>query len=96
MKIGPSIPPFRRAPGDPPRSTAAFFRWALEGAWKGILWAAFWSAMAGTLEAVSAWLLGLVIDAANSTPPAEVLTSHLPLILPLPSSTSWCGRWCSG
>jgi ATP-binding cassette subfamily B protein len=79
VKVGPAIPPFRRAPGDPPRRTLAFFRWALEGAWKGILWAAFWSAMAGTLEAVSATLLGMVIDEVNSSQPAEVLRVHFAL-----------------
>ena len=77
MKIGPSIPPFRRAVADPPARMPAFFRWALEGAWKGILWAAFWSAMAGTLEAVSATLLGLVIDAASTSDPATILDRHL-------------------
>ena len=40
MRILPTIPPFRRAEGDPPRTTFAFFRWALVGAWGGILWAA--------------------------------------------------------
>ena len=76
MKFVPTIPPFRRAEGDPPRTTFAFFRWALVGAWGGISWSAFWSAMAGTLEAVSATLLGLVIDAANSAKPSEVIATH--------------------
>jgi ATP-binding cassette subfamily B protein len=77
MKVGPDIAPFRRAASDPPTRLWPFFRWALEGAWKGILWAAFWSALAGTLEAVSATLLGQVIDAANSSTPATVISQHL-------------------
>ena len=76
MKLGPSIAPFRRAETDPPGKIIPFFGWALKGAWAGILWAALWSAMAGSLEAVSATLLGMVIDAANSTKPAEVLGVH--------------------
>jgi len=76
VKLGPSIAPFQRAETDPPGKILPFFGWALKGAWAGILWAAFWSAMAGSLEAVSATLLGMVIDAANSTHPSEVLGAH--------------------
>jgi ATP-binding cassette, subfamily B, bacterial len=77
MMFGPKIEPFRPAPSTPPRSTWAFFRWALEGAWPGLLWAGFWSALAGSLEAVSATILGDVIDAANTADVATVWQTHL-------------------
>jgi len=76
MMLGPTIAPFRAAQSNPPPSTWAFFRWAVEGAWRGILWAGFWSACAGSLEAISATILGDVIDAANSANPATAFTDH--------------------
>ncbi len=76
MILGPAIAPFRPSNVAPPQTLRAFFRWALEGAWPGILWAVFWSACAGSLEAVSATILGFVIDAANAGNPATVFTDH--------------------
>ena len=76
MMLGPKIAPFRAAQSNPPPSTWAFFRWAVEGAWRGILWAGFWSACAGSLEAISATILGDVIDAANLANPATAFTDH--------------------
>ena len=61
MSFGPNIAPFRPASTTPPQTTWAFFRWAVEGAWPGILWATFWSAAAGSLEAISATLLGMTV-----------------------------------
>jgi ATP-binding cassette subfamily B protein len=40
------------------------------------LWATFWSAAAGSLEAASATILGHVIDAANTATPATVFQDH--------------------
>ena len=74
--LGPTIAPFRPAQSDPPQTMWKFFRWALEGAWAGILWAGFWSACAGSLEAISATILGHVIDAANTANPATVFSEH--------------------
>ncbi len=76
MAIGPTIAPFRPADGPPPGQTWPFLGWALRGAWPGVLWATFWSAAAGSLEAVSATILGLVIDAANTSSPATVFADH--------------------
>ena len=76
MMLGPKIAPFRPASTTPPTTLLAFFRWALEGAWSGLIWATFWSAMAGSLEAVSATILGRVIDAANSASAATVFSDH--------------------
>ena len=76
MIFGPAIEPFRRSDAPPPQGVRSFFLWALVGAWPGILWAAFWSAVAGSLEAVTATILGHVIDAANSANPDSVFVDH--------------------
>ena len=74
--FGPAIPPFAEAEQPPPRSLGRFLGWAVKGAWPGILWAAFWSAAAGSLEAVSATILGHVVDAATTATPATALHDH--------------------
>ena len=74
--LGPDIPPFAPAKDAPPDRLGAFLGWALKGAWRGILWAAFWSAAAGSLEAVSATILGHIVDAAATTSPATALHDH--------------------
>ena len=76
LVLGPEIPPFAPAREAPPARLWAFLRWALKGAWGGILWAAFWSAMAGSLEAVSATILGHIVDAAAAANPATALADH--------------------
>lgn len=81
MAIGPTIAPFRPADGPPPGRTWPFLGWALRGAWAGVLWATFWSAAAGSLEAVSATILGRVIDAANTATPMTVMQDHLWLFI---------------
>lgn len=74
--FGPAIPPFAEAETPPPQRLWPFFGWAMKGAWPGVLWAGFWSAAAGSLEAVSATILGLVVDAAASTHPETALADH--------------------
>ncbi|WP_309666423.1 ABC transporter ATP-binding protein [Tabrizicola sp.] len=74
--IGPTIEPFSPADNDPPQTIRAFFAWALKGAWPGVIWAGFWSAVAGSMEAVSAVILGHVIDAANAATPATVFSEY--------------------
>ena len=81
MTPGPAIPPFDPAKGPPPQTMWRFFRWALSGAWAGIIWSAFWSSIAGLMEAISATLLGLIIDAANTTDPAKALSEHWVLLV---------------
>lgn len=76
MIFGPSIAPFSPTDLPPPQRPVKFFLWALKGAWAGVLWATFWSAAAGSLEAVSAVILGRVIDAANTSTPLEVFQTH--------------------
>ena len=64
QRFGDLIDPFDPAEGPPPRTLGAFFRWALGGSFKILGIAAIASAAAGTLEVVTALLLGTVIDAA--------------------------------
>ncbi|MDD8022129.1 MAG: ABC transporter ATP-binding protein [Paracoccaceae bacterium] len=75
---------FRPAEGPPPQRLGAFFRWCLTGAWPAVWLAGLLSAAAGTMEVVSAWLLGRVIDAAVSTPPATLLADNWLLLLSFP------------
>ena len=78
--LGPEIPPFAPAQSIPPPRLIPFLRWALKGAWGGILWAAFLSGLAGSLEAVSATILGHIVDAAAGDP-AAALDDHLLLMV---------------
>ena len=75
MMLGPAIAPFQPTDLPPPARPLPVFGWALSGAWAGVLWATFWSAVAGSLEAVSAVILGHVIDAATGTP-SQVFEQH--------------------
>ena len=77
--LGPHIPPFAAAEGAPPTRTWAFFRWAIRGGWNGIIWAAFWSVLVGSLEAISATLLGKIIDGVAATSPANFAADLGPL-----------------
>jgi len=71
---------FAHADGPPPRALLPFLRWCLAGAWPVIFVATAFSAVAGAMEVVSAWLLGLVIDAAVQGGPATFFTDHALLI----------------
>ena len=64
MNIGNWIDAFRPAVGAPPQTLWAFIRWCLSGAWPMLFLAAMFSALAGAMEAGTAYILGLVIDAA--------------------------------
>ena len=58
------IDAFQHADGPPPRTLYAFFLWCLRGAMPVLAVAGVLSAIAGTLEVVSALILGAVIDGA--------------------------------
>ncbi|WP_386624621.1 ABC transporter ATP-binding protein [Sulfitobacter geojensis] len=68
-KISDWINPFAKADGPPPQTLGAFIRWSLNGAWAVLFLAAFLSALAGAMEAGTAWILGRVIDASISAGP---------------------------
>ncbi|MCA0929706.1 ABC transporter ATP-binding protein [Ruegeria profundi] len=67
MKVADLIDPFRTIETPPPQTLGAFIRWCLSGAWPMIFVAAGFSAMAGAMEAVTAWMLGQVIDLATES-----------------------------
>ncbi len=74
------IDAFRPAEGPPPDRLGAFFRWSLKGAWPAMILAGLLSAAAGSMEVISAWLLGRVIDTAASGNPTQLLAEHWPLL----------------
>ena len=69
MKISEWIDAFRSAEGPPPQTLGAFMRWCLSGSWPALWLAAFFSAAAGAMEAGTAYILGLVIDATAAAGP---------------------------
>ncbi|MBO9446036.1 ABC transporter ATP-binding protein [Ruegeria sp. R14_0] len=75
MKLTDLINPFKNIETPPPQTLGAFIRWSLSGAWPMIFVAAFFSAMAGAMEAGTAWVLGFVIDIATSSGPDAFLTA---------------------
>lgn len=76
MRIADLINPFKNIETPPPQTLGAFIRWCLSGAWPMIFVAAFFSATAGAMEAGTAWMLGLVIDAATTSGPGNFLTAQ--------------------
>ncbi|MDU8944529.1 ABC transporter ATP-binding protein [Ovoidimarina sediminis] len=76
-RLGALIDPFRQADGPPPRTLGGFFLWALGGTFPVLAVAAVVSAIAGTLEVVTALLLGQVIDTALDAGPEGFFSGHL-------------------
>ena len=66
MKLGNLIDAFQPADGPPPQTLGAFLRWCLSGAWLMLGVAALCSALAGGLEAGTAYILGKGIDSFRS------------------------------
>ncbi|MEI4485332.1 ABC transporter ATP-binding protein [Frigidibacter sp. MR17.14] len=75
------IDAFQPAEGPPPATLGRFFAWCLSGAWPALTWGAVFSAAAGTLEIISATILGWVIDAVIATPVGEAFSAHGSLLL---------------
>jgi len=81
-RLGGLIDGFAPAKGAPPQTLWPFIRWSLNGSWPVILVAAAISGLAGTMEVLSAWFLGLIIDSvAASGDAAGYLSDNLWLIL---------------
>ena len=80
-RLGDWINAFEPAEGPPPRTLGAFFRWALAGSFPMLGLAAFASAAAGSLEVMSALLLGLVIDTALEVGVDGFFAATWPLLL---------------
>ena len=81
MRFGDLIDPFKEAEGPPPQTLGRFFLWALGGAMPVLIVAALASCLAGTLEVVTAMLLGTVIDTALNTGPDQFFSKNAALIL---------------
>ncbi len=81
MKPERWIDPFERANGAPPNTLMAFLKWCLSGSFKVTGGAALVSALAGTLEVLTALMLGLVIDAALVSSPDSYFSDNLILLL---------------
>ena len=79
--LGGMIDGFRPAEGPPPRQLGAFFRWCLAGAWPALSLAAVVSAIAGTLEVVTAYLLGLVVDSVTASGAENYFADNATLLL---------------
>ena len=69
MKFGNLIDAFQPAKGPPPGRLGGFLRWCLSGAWPMLALAALFSALAGAMEAGTAYILGMVIDTAIASGP---------------------------
>ncbi len=82
MRIADLIQPFKDTETPPPQTLGAFIRWSLSGAWPMLFVAAAFSAIAGAMEAGTAWVLGRVIDlTTNSSPEAFLTGGNLAIIL---------------
>ncbi len=82
MSVSDWINPFARADGPPPQTLGAFMGWCLSGAWPVLWLAAFLSALAGAMEAGTALILGMVIDATIAAGPDAFFDgSNLALII---------------
>lgn len=64
MKLYDLIRPFERVETPPPDTLWRFVRWCLDGNWPVLLAAAAITAVAGSLETMTAYMLGIVVDAA--------------------------------
>lgn len=74
MNIGNWIDAFRPAKGAPPETLRDFMGWCLSGAWPAMWVAAAISAAAGALEAGTAYILGIIVDAAVESGPDQILS----------------------
>ncbi len=81
MKLERWIDPFARADSPPPNTLLAFLRWAMTGGFKVIGIAGLVSALAGTLEVMTAVMLGWVIDAALSSSADGFFSSNVWMLL---------------
>ncbi|MEP1635268.1 ABC transporter ATP-binding protein [Ascidiaceihabitans sp.] len=79
--IGNWINSFQPADGLPPQELGAFMRWCLAGSWPALWLAAFLSALAGSMETVTALILGKVIDATALGPSGFFEGSNLWIVI---------------
>ena len=75
------IDPFAHADGPPPKTLAAFFRWALAGSGSVLLFASALSVIGGVAEVGAAILLGRVIDSALASSPDAIFSQNALLLV---------------
>src|SRR5690606_2026943 len=66
------IPPFAGYEGPPPQTLLAFIRWCLRGSGVALSVGAVVAVLSGTVEVISAMLLGMVIDRAVGSGPERL------------------------
>ena len=76
MRLANLIRPYDPAEGPPPRRLWPFFRWALTGTFPIIVLASVLAGSVGTLEAFTALVLGVVIDAVVISGPERFLAEN--------------------
>lgn len=74
-QLADTIEPFRPASGPPPRTLVPFMRWALEGAGTQVWVAVAASVSVGITTVLGFWMIGWLIDSAQSVGPG-FLASH--------------------
>ncbi len=81
-RLADLIDAFAPAGGPPPRTLWAFIRWCLDGSWPVIWLACLVSGLAGTMEVISAWYLGVIVDStASSGDPQGYVLQYWPMLL---------------
>ncbi len=78
MKLENLIDAFRPAEGPPPQSLLAFMRWCLSGAWPWLLLATVLAMAVGTMDVLTALVLGWVVDLAIETGAEGFWASNAP------------------
>ena len=81
MKFPDLFDPFAWAKGPPPDHLREFYAWCLSGAFPAIALGSLVSMTAGSLEVLSALLLGLVIDSALATEASRVFVENSALLI---------------
>ncbi len=79
MKLGEWIDPYAPAEGPPPKTLWRFFRWALRGSMAVILLASVLTGAVGALEAMTAKVLGYVIDTVLASDTSGFVARNLGL-----------------
>lgn len=80
-RIASLIDAFRPAEGPPPRTLFKFMTWAMSGSWLWLGVAAGISALNGTIEVLTALILGLVIDSAVGTATSTYFSDNFRLLV---------------
>ena len=80
-RIATLIRPFDPAEGPPPRSLVAFVRWSLRGSWLVIAISGLLSAFAGIMEAITALILGRLIDRVEASGAGGFWAENMTLVV---------------